>query len=103
PSLPTPRSSDLSANAATNNYFASGTAVLNTNIVDAKIDENLSDRSRFFVRFSRLDLDQPAPMLVPAAVAAGQRSPDNQAQLNNSVSVAYTRTISPTNLVEVRY
>ena len=92
-----------SGNAGTNNYFASGTAVLNTNILDAKIDENLSDRSRFFVRFSRLDLNQPAPVLFPADVAAGQRSPDNQAQLNNSVSLNYTRTISPTNLVEVRY
>jgi hypothetical protein len=89
--------------AGANNYFASGTAVLNTNILDAKVDEILNDRSRFFVRYSRLDLNQPAPVLFPAESAAGQRSPDNQAQLNNSTSIDYTRTISPTNLVEVRY
>jgi hypothetical protein len=92
-----------SGNAGTNNYFASGTASLNTNILDAKIDENLSERSRFFVRYSRLSLDQPAPVLFPAGIVAGQRSPDNQAQLNNSASINFTRTISPTNLVEVRY
>src|SRR5207244_13310714 len=59
-----------SANAGPNHYFPSGTAVLNTNILDAKIDEILSDRSRFFVRFSRLGLNQPAPVLFPADVAA---------------------------------
>ena len=89
--------------AGANNYFNSGTALLNTNILDAKIDENLSERSRFFVRYSRLDLDQPAPSFFPESASAGQRSPNNQAQLNNSVSIDFTRTISPTNLVEVRY
>ncbi len=91
------------ANSGTNNYFAAGTAVLNTNILDTKIDEILSDRSRFFVRYSRLGLNQPSPVLLPAAVAAAQRSPDNQAQLNNSVSINYTLTLSPTHLLEMRY
>src|SRR5581483_4760885 len=89
--------------AGTNNYFASGTTVLNTNILDAKIDENLNERSRFFVRYSLLGLDQPSPVLFPAEVAIAQRSPNNQAQLNNSVSIDYTLTLSPTNLMELRY
>jgi hypothetical protein len=89
--------------AGVNNYFAAGTSVLNTNLVDAKVDENLSDRSRFFVRYSRLALNQPSPVLLPPEVAVAQRSPDNQAQTNNSVAIDFTRTISATNLVEVRY
>jgi hypothetical protein len=91
------------ANTGVNNYFASGTAVLDTDIFDAKVDEVLSDRSRFFVRYSRLRLNQPAPIVFPAEVAAGQRTPDNQAQLNNSISIDYTLTLSPSNLVELRY
>ena len=54
-----------SGNAGVNNYYAAGTSVLNTNILDAKVDENLSDRSRFFVRYSRLGLNQPSPVLLP--------------------------------------
>lgn len=89
--------------AGTNNYFVTGTTVLNTNILDAKVDENLSDRSRFFVRYSRLDLNQPSPVYFPASVAVAQRTPNNQAQLNNSTAIDYTRTLSPTNLLELRY
>jgi hypothetical protein len=91
------------ANTAVNNYFAAGTSVLNTNILDVKIDENLSDRSRFFVRYSRLGLKQPSPVLFPAEVAVAQRSPDNQAQTNNSIAIDYTLTLSPTDLIEFRY
>jgi hypothetical protein len=90
-------------NAGVNNYYSAGTSVLNTNLLDAKIDENLSDRSRFFVRYSRLVLDQPSPRLLPANVAIAQRSPDNQAQTNNSTAIDYTLTMSPTNLLEFRY
>jgi hypothetical protein len=90
-------------NAGVNNYYSAGTSVLNTNLLDAKIDENLSDRSRFFVRYSRLGLNQPSPRLLPANVAIAQRSPDNQAQTNNSTAIDYTLTLSPTNLLEFRY
>jgi len=91
------------ANSGVNNYYAAGTSVLNTNSFDAKVDENLSDRSRFFVRYSRLGLDQPAPRLLPAEVAVAQRAPDSQAQTNNSATINYTLTLSPTNLLELRY
>jgi hypothetical protein len=90
-------------NSGVNNYYAAGTSTLDTNILDVKVDENLSDRSRFFVRYSRLGLNQPAPVLFPTDVAVAQRSPDNQAQTNNSTSINYTLTLSPTNLVEFRY
>ena len=92
-----------SVNAGVNNYYAAGTSVLNTNLFDAKVDENINDRNRFFVRYSRLGLMQPSPVLLPAAVAIAQRSPDNQAQTNNSVAINYTLTLSPTDLIEFRY
>ena len=88
---------------ASNNYYAAGTSVLNTNLLDAKVDENLSDRSRFFVRYSRLDVEPAVARLLPAEVAVAQRSPDNQAQTNNSTAIDYTLTLSPTNLIEFRY
>jgi hypothetical protein len=91
------------ANSGANNYYLAATGVLNTNSIDAKIDENLGDRSRFFVRYSRQTLDQPAPVELPADIAVAQRGPDNQAQTNNSAAVDYTLTLSPTNLIEMRY
>jgi hypothetical protein len=90
-------------NSGVNNYYAATNSVLDTNSIDAKVDENLSDRSRFFVRYSRLGLNQPAPALLPSAMRMAQNSPDNQAQTNNSAAIDYTLTLSPTDLVEVRY
>lgn len=89
--------------SGTNNYYVATTSILDTNSVDAKIDENLSDRSRFFVRYSRLGLNQPAPFELPSAVRVAQNSPDNQAQTNNSAALDYTLTLSPSNLLEFRY
>jgi hypothetical protein len=89
--------------SGTNNYYVATTSVLNTNSVDVKLDENLSDRSRFFVRYSRLGLNQPAPVELPSAVAVAQNTPNNQAQTNNSAAIDYTLTLSPTDLLEFRY
>jgi hypothetical protein len=89
--------------SGTNNYYVATTSVLNTNSVDAKIDENLNDRSRFFVRYSRLGLNQPAPAELPSAIRVAQNAPDNQAQTNNSAALDYTLSLSATNLLEFRY
>lgn len=90
-------------NSGVNNYYVATNSVLNTNSIDAKVDENIGDRSRFFVRYSRLALNQPAPLELPAAIAVAQNSPDNQAQNNNSAAIDYTLTLSPSNLLELRY
>ena len=88
--------------AGLNNYFVSANSVLNTNQIDAKVDEVVSDKSRFFVRYSRRGLDLPAPGYFPSEIRAAQ-SNDNQPQTSNSAAIDYTRTISPTDLLEVRY
>ena len=89
--------------SGTNNYYVATTSVEDTNSVDVKVDENLSQRSRFFVRYSRLGLNQPAPVELPAADKVAQNSPDNQAQTNNSAAIDYTLTLGPSNLLEFRY
>jgi hypothetical protein len=89
--------------SGTNNYYVATTSIEDTNSVDAKIDENLSDRSRFFVRYSRLSLNQPAPVELPSAIRVAQNAPDNQAQTNNSAAFDYTLTLSPSDLLEFRY
>ncbi len=91
------------ANSGANNYFVAANNVLNSNSIDIKIDENLSDKNRFFVRYSRQMLDNPAPKYFPDANSVAQNAPDNQAQVNNSAAFDYTRTISPTNLLEIRW
>ncbi len=86
-----------------NNYYVATNNVLNSNSIDAKVDEVLSDRSRFFVRYSRQGLDNPAPAYLSGAIAVAQNAPDNQAQTNNSAAIDYTLTLSPSDLIEVRY
>ncbi len=86
-----------------NNYYVATNNVLNSNSIDAKVDEVLSDRSRFFVRYSRQGLDNPAPAYLTGAIAVAQNAPDNQAQTNNSAAIDYTLTLSPSNLLELRY
>ncbi len=58
-----------------NNYYVATTSVVNTNSIDAKVDENLNDRNRFFVRYSRLGLSQPAPMELPVRDPCGPECP----------------------------
>ena len=55
------------------------------------------------MRYSRLGLNQPAPVELPSAIRVAQNAPDNQAQTNNSAAIDYTFTVSPTDLLEFRY
>lgn len=90
-------------NTGVNDYYVATNNVLNSNSVDAKVDEVLTDRSRFFVRYSRQSLNNPAPAYLPSTIRAAQNAPDNQAQTNNSAAIDYTLTLSPTDLLEMRY
>jgi hypothetical protein len=89
-------------NSGLNNYFVSSSSVLNTNQIDAKVDEAVSDKSRFFVRYSRRGLQQPVPPLFPSDIRVAQNN-DAQPQASNSAAIDYVRTFSATNLLEVRY
>jgi hypothetical protein len=85
------------------NYFVATSSVQNSNSIDTKVDENLNDRNRFFVRYSRMGLDQPARKnLFPSAIAVADGE-DNNAQTNNSAAIDYTLTLSATNLLGFRY
>jgi hypothetical protein len=88
-----------------NNYYDASVTKLNSNQVDVKVDENINDRNRFFVRYSRRFLDQAIPPLFPASdmVAEGQVASDNTPTTSNSAAVDYTFTASPTLLFDFRY
>jgi Carboxypeptidase regulatory-like domain/TonB dependent receptor len=87
--------------AGQNNYFAAGSSILNSDQIDAKVDENINDKNRFFVRYSRRNLAQPFAALFPAADVVAEGG-DSQPQISNSVAVDYTWTQSPTFLLEIR-
>jgi hypothetical protein len=89
-------------NSGVNNYYGSGVSILNSDTYDAKVDENINDRNRFFARYSLRDLRAPANILFPAAdvIAEGGNSAP---QFSNSAAADYTYTVSPSFLVEIRY
>lgn len=85
-----------------NNYFASGTSQLNIDTIDSRVDEVINDRNRLFVSYSRRSLSQPPVFLFPKAqqIAEGGNS---EPQISNSAAIDYTRTFSPSFLVEVPF
>jgi hypothetical protein len=85
-----------------NNYYSAGTAVVNSNTVDAKADENINDRNRFFFRYSQRNLQQPPVLKFPAADRIAQGG-NYQPQVSHSAAFDYTFTASPTFLMEFRY
>ncbi len=89
-------------NSGTNNYAASGSGVTNIDQWDVKVDENLSDRHRFFVRFSRRNLQNPPPNLFPSDVRAAQGGLF-QPQIGTGAAVDHTATLRPTFLLNLRY
>ncbi len=85
-----------------NNYYAAGKAVQNVDQYDVKIDENLGEKDRFFVRVSRRDYANPAPIgTFPSdlRVAQGDSSQD---QIGSGASADYTRIFSPSFISELR-
>ncbi len=86
----------------TNNYFASGTSQLNIDTIDSRVDEVFNERNRIFVSYSRRNLTSPPALLFPAAsqiAEGGQYQP----QTSNSAAIDYTRTVSPTFIVDVPF
>ena len=59
-------------NAGLNNYFSATTSVLNSDTVDAKVDENINAKNRFFFRYSERNQRQPPPIYLPAADVVAQ-------------------------------
>lgn len=85
-----------------NNYFASGVSLLNIDTLDLRVDEVFNERNRMFVRYSRQNLVEPATLLFPKAQQVAE-SGDSQPQLSNSAAIDYTRTFSPTFVMEIPF
>lgn len=88
--------------SGTNNYFASGVSTINSNQMDAKMDEQLNDTNRFFFRYSYRHLDQPYPLLFPHTIAVAEGGV-SKPQFSSSAAFDYTYTLSPTFLMEFQY
>jgi len=87
---------------AVNSYFVVGTAVVDSDTVDAKVDENINDKNRFFFRYSQRNLQQPPVIKFPAEDVVAQGG-NYQPQVSHSAAFDYTFTSSPTFLIEIRY
>jgi hypothetical protein len=87
---------------AVNSFFEVGTAVVNSNTVDTKVDENINEKNRFFFRYSQRNLQQPPVIRFPAEDVVAQGG-NYQPQTSHSAAFDYTFTVSPTFLVEARY
>lgn len=85
-----------------NDYFSSSVTHLSIDTFDARVDEVLNERNRFFVRYSRRNLQQPPTLYWPQPyqIAEGGYT---QPQVSNSAAIDYTRTWSEKLLTDIRY
>jgi hypothetical protein len=90
-------------NTGINNFFLSGAAPVESRQFDAKVDQNVNDRNRFFVRVSRRTMNTGlAQYAYPAEIALAQGgTATNNAFFNGAAN--YTHNLSPTFLIEARY
>ncbi|MBI3473690.1 MAG: TonB-dependent receptor, partial [Candidatus Solibacter usitatus] len=90
-------------NAVTNqnNYQLSGARQLNLDQFDVRVDHNLSDKQRFFGRFSRRAIEDAPPAFFPADLAIAE---GRVIQRNTPYGAVadYTHTLSPTTILSVR-
>jgi hypothetical protein len=63
-----------------NNYFFGPKSTTNSNKYDVRSDVNLSESTRFFVRFSRQEDDRVAPGTMPLPIGGGRQTTDHYTQ-----------------------
>jgi hypothetical protein len=90
-----------SAFTGANNFYVAGASVDNIDNYDGKIDENLNDRNRFFVRFSRRIDNAPPANYIPGALGIAQGGVTILDTFINGAA-DYTYTWSPTLLSDIR-
>lgn len=83
-----------------NNFFAAGVNKLNIDTYDARVDEVLNGKNRFFVRYSRRNLQQPPRLLFPKQNQIAEGG-DSQPQVSNSASIDYTFTPNPNLVIDI--
>ncbi len=89
------------ANTLTNNYSGSASSPQDIDSYDLKVDENLNDKNRFFVRYSHRKLLSVSSSIFPSAIRiadGGTTAP----QTSNNGAANYTWTASPTFLMDFR-
>ncbi len=85
-----------------NNFFASAASDSNTDQEDGRLDEIFNDHHHLSFTFSIRNPYSGAPIYFPAAIAIAQDANANSTNAINGV-LDYTYTISPKDLLEVRY
>ena len=84
-----------------NNYFATGIAELNVDNFDGRVDHQLSDNQKMFVRYSyRKTFNAPA-VLFPEDLAIAEGRVNEQNLAHNAV-IDYNRTISNSTVMNAR-
>ncbi|HTM48040.1 MAG TPA: carboxypeptidase regulatory-like domain-containing protein [Bryobacteraceae bacterium] len=63
-----------------NNYFFGSKAITNSDKYDIRSDVNLSESTRFFVRYSRQEDDRIAPGNMPLPIGGGRQTTDHYTQ-----------------------
>ena len=83
------------------NYFATGTAQLNVDNVDGRVDHQISNKSKAFLRYSyRKTFSAPASFF-PQEIAIAEGRVNEQNRAHNAV-IDYSRTMSNTTLLSAR-
>jgi hypothetical protein len=83
------------------NYFATGTAQLNVDNVDGRVDHQISDKAKTFVRYSyRKTFSAPATFF-PEDIAIAEGRVNEQNRAHNAV-IDYSRTMSNTTVLSAR-
>ena len=84
------------------NYFATGTAELNVDNVDGRVDHQLSDKAKGFIRYSyRKTFSAPATFF-PEDIAIAEGRVNEQNRAHNAV-FDYNRTMSNTTVMNARF
>ncbi len=90
------------ANTGLNNYYDATASPENIYDIDGKVDENINERNRFFIRASRHTYDLPAAHVLPAADFIAESASATTERFFNGAA-DYTFTASPTFLTDIRY
>ncbi len=83
------------------NYFATGTAELNVNNVDARVDHQLSDEQKVFVRYSYRTTHSAPASFFPADLAIAEGRVNEQNLAHNGV-IDYSRVLSSSSVLSAR-
>jgi hypothetical protein len=85
-----------------NNFFNAGSRSFDQDQIDARVDHNLTDKQRFFVRVSwRENLDSP-PVYFPQDLTIAEGRVE-QGVRQPSASVDYTNTLAPSAVLTMRF